>query len=131
MQCEQNQRANLYNINLFYSVLNSLIRYLNLNVKNMERLDGKNLIPTHMKNKTRYCKHKHVTLSENDISRGAFLTSASLQINDKSCKAFCSSRHTQVFIRVHTCVKFSFFIQPLHMRIIPSVLISEQALTVF
>lgn len=97
----------------------------------MERLDGKNSIPTHMKNKTRYCKHKHVTLSENDTSRGAFLTSASLQINDKPCKAFCSSHHTQVFIRVHTCIKVSFFIQPLHMMKNPSVLISEQDWTVF
>ncbi len=49
------------NVNLFYSVLNSLNRYLNLNVKNMERLDGKIFMATHMKNKTRYCKHKHVT----------------------------------------------------------------------
>lgn len=69
MPCEQSQSTSVQcSFWLFYSVLNSLIRYLNLKVKIMESLDWKNSIPSHM-NKTRYCKHKQVALPENDTPR--------------------------------------------------------------
>lgn len=92
MQCEQSQSTSVQcSFWLFYSVLNYLIRYLNLKVKIMESLDWKKLnsitIPTKL-----YTANTNRLHCLKMILQGRCIPDISItSINDKPCKAFCSS----------------------------------------